>query len=134
MNVVFGRKPESPLLHKPGIVLKVLQGESPLKGPVWVYGCCRIGREGFKADKKSLPCAVFVTAIEAYRQRPATSNLIREQIVFEDDVEEEGNDYVIYFQFDLFKTAGLPAAPFTFIVHASFLNHISNFVVVELKP
>lgn len=130
----FGMRPESPSLRRSGIILKILKHEFSLssKEPIRIYGCCRIGKEDLRVDKKSLPAGVFVSAVEVFGQRPVSANMIREQIVFEDDIEDQGTDYVFYFQFDLVEAVRIPLAPFTFIVHASFFNYVSNLFRIEL--
>ncbi len=131
----FGRKPESPGIQTPGLLLKILAQEFSLsrKEPLWTYGCCRIGKNEWPGDRKEIPGAIFITAVEMFRQQPLSANLLRETIVFEDDVLDAGNDYLLYFHFNLLETVKIPLAPVSFIVHASFGQYLSNFIGVEIK-
>jgi hypothetical protein len=130
----FGMNPESPLLQQPGIVLKVLKQEFSVskKEPIRIHGCCRIVKKDLKVDKKNLPAGIFVTAVEMFGQQPVSSNLLGEHIVLEDDIVDQGSDYIVYFHFNLVETVKIPIAPFSFIIHASFYHYISNFICIEL--
>jgi hypothetical protein len=57
--------------------------------------------------------------------------MIGPHLVFDDDVEDTGSDYLVFFSFNLFETIPIPKAPFTFIVHASLFHHISNFLFIR---
>ena len=130
----FGKQPDSPVLQAPGIILKMPRDGFSLskKEPIWIYGCCRIGKKELNADKKQFPSGIFITAVELFRQQPVSANVIGDHIIFEDDIVDTGNDYMVFFHVNPFETARIPVAPSSFIMHASFHNHISNFVFIEL--
>ena len=131
-RIRFGTQPGSPALAGPGIALKAERREYPLAGgPVWIHGCCRLAKEELAGDRKDLLRGVFVTAVEAFRQNPATAALLGEHLVFDDDVEDAGDDYLAFFSFDLMETVPMPRAPFSFTVHASFFRHVSNVLFIR---
>jgi hypothetical protein len=129
----FGRKAESPTLTEPGIELKCPRDRFSLgdRAPIWVYGCCRIGKDHLNVDKQELPAGIFITAIEIFQQRSVSANVVADYFVFEDDIIEEGGDYVLYFHFNLLESLNIPRAPFTFLLHASFFHYVSNVIPLE---
>ena len=131
-RIRFGTQPGSPALTGPGIALAAERREYPTAGgPVWIHGCCRLAKEDLAGDRKEMMRGVFVTAVEAFRQNSATAALIGEHLVFDDDVEDLGGDYLAFFSFDLMETVPIPKAPFTFTVHASFFHYLSNVLLIR---
>jgi hypothetical protein len=126
----FGYTPDSPSVEEEGIVLAAGDPQGP-DTPVTIHGCCKIGKAHLPSDQTGMPAGIFVTAIELFGQRPVAANLVREHIVLADDVIDTGDSWVTYFKFDLFKTLGIAAVPFTFIVHAACWRHVSNFLWIE---
>lgn len=132
-RIRFGEQPESPVLQGQGIVISVTNHEYPINATehIWIHGCCRMAKDNHSGDRKDLIKGIFITAIEMFRQQPVTANMIGPHLVFDDDVEDTGSDYLVFFSFNLFETVPIPKAPFSFIVHASFFQHISNFLFIR---
>ena len=130
----FGRTPETPKLDAPGIALYTPGNVFALDGQaaIRISGCARAAKKDSPADKKALAGGIFITAVEAYEQHALCANLLQHHILFEDDMVDAGKDYVISFSFDLMQSVPIPMAPFTFFVHASFLRHVSNCLVIQL--
>lgn len=131
----FGKTPETPELKSPGIVLQAarLRFSPDPAEPIPIVGHARRAKAQAPADIKALAAGIIVTAIEAYGQQPVSANLLQNHILFEEDIVDAGNDYAIPFAFDLRQSLALPAAPFTFFVHAGFFSHVSNILVIQLS-
>lgn len=131
-RIRFGAQPGSPALAGPGIALAADAREyPPAGGPVWIHGCCRLAKKELAGDRKDLLRGVFVTAVEAFRQSPGSACLLGGHLVFDDDVEDAGDDLLAFFSFDLAETVPVPKAPFSFLVHASFFRYTSNVLFIR---
>jgi len=126
----FGYTTDSPTLEMEGIVLATGDPQGA-DSPVMIHGCCKIRKAHLPGDQADMPAGIFVTAIELFGQKPVAANLVREHIVLADDVLDAGDSWLTYFQFDLYKTLGIAAVPFTFIVHAACCHYVSNFLWIE---
>jgi len=110
-----------------GVVIDVGPHPSGEAGRVVVRGACRVPRAEAPAPRIDLPRGIFLTLVEAAEQRPFTAPLVGDRLVFEDDVEIVGDDYVIDFRGVLSTVRAVTGAYF---LHASFFGHVSNVVWV----
>jgi hypothetical protein len=132
----LGRSAQTPALSHPGIVLSAAGSQFSLgnKAAMRIHGSARLAKQDRPQEKKELAAGIFITAVEAFRQVPVCANMIQDHVLFEDDVIDTGQDIVIHFDFNLMESLPLPQASFTFFVHASFFQHYSNTLIIQLQP
>ncbi len=125
-SLTFGRTARTPALRGPGIAITVTKEPQQDPGLV-VYGTCRIPKAALPMGRQELPRGVVLVAINPVTQGSYVVNLVGERLVFEDDVEEEGNDCVAAFRCALEPgfTGTLPT-----LFHASCRQYVSDILWV----
>lgn len=96
-----------------------------------LYGTLRVARaeaEGF--------CGHLLRAVTVLLRGPfpATVNVGDGQLLFDEDLADEGELKRAYFNLDLFSSFNLLRVPNRYWVSASIFQHVSNIVSVEVLP
>jgi len=132
--IQLGRTAESPTLNLPGITLVVPNNPHSKIGnkPLMAYGCCRIPRTP-SLEKTSLLSGLTLTAVELTNQIPVSINPIGTKLVFEDDILNIGYDWAIWFRCDLQAWLNVAGRPYSFMLHASLYQYLSNVIYVRME-
>jgi len=125
-SLSFGRTARTPPLRGPGISITVTQEPEQDPGLV-IYGACQAPKADLPQGRQELPRGILLVAINPITQGSLVRNLVGERLVFEDDVEEVGNDYVVSFRCAL-EPGFTGRAPTLF--HVSFRQHVSDILWV----
>lgn len=128
LSLTFGRTARTPSLGGPGIAITVTRKPEEDPGLI-VYGACRARQAGHFGGRQELPRGVLLVAVNPATQGSAVLNLVEGRLVFEDDVEEEGTDFVFSFRCVLEPSTGMVAPMF---LHASFRQYVSDVLWVTL--
>ncbi|NMO14357.1 hypothetical protein HPC49_02610 [Pyxidicoccus fallax] len=128
LSLTFGRTARTPALKAPGIAIAVTREPEREPGLI-VYGTCRARRTDVPAGREALPRGVLLVAVNPVTQGSAVLNLVEDRLVFDDDVEEEGSDYVASFRCVLEPSTSMVAPMF---FHASFRQYVSDVLWVPL--
>jgi hypothetical protein len=123
----FGADAETPAQHGPGITIRAVPHAAGGPGCTLVRGACRVPVGSARVGRLDLPHGIFLTAVDAASQRPATARLVGDRLIFEEDVTSAHGDYIIEFRC-VVSTARLSAG--ACYLHASFFEHVSNIVRV----
>lgn len=135
-TVHTGPTQDSPKRYEAGISIHVPETVSSLRAnqPMMLYGCLRLSKSEFQDNKPGMPARIFLSAVELFTQQPNTLNLLGQQIVFEDDILEEDDDYLFYFDVDLKTALQLHQSPLILMIHASAHQHVSDIITIETTP
>jgi hypothetical protein len=125
-SLVFDPAPRTPTLKGIGIVLAVTPDPAQ-KTRLSFEIACRLERATVGEDKLALPLGVFLTAVRAPTQRPVTTSVVQDRVLFEDDVTDNGT-YVVAVMRGQLDTSDGPLGPF--LLHASCYQFISNVIYV----
>ena len=133
MNIAslsFGRTAASPIVYGVGIEIALDPGPPrvPRRQGITVHGACRLPKLAPPLTRLDLLLGVFLTTVNALQQMPQTANLVGERLVFEDDVEVMGDEWLACFRCDIVTVDDL-APPY--YLHASLREHVSGILRVE---
>ncbi|WP_342376810.1 hypothetical protein NVS55_36325 [Myxococcus stipitatus] len=125
-SLAFGRTARTPSLRGPGIAIRFTHEPERDPGAV-IYGVARAPKVELPQGRQELPRGILLVAINPYTQGSFVLNLVGERLVFEDDVEEDGSDFVAAFRCALEPgfTGHSPA-----LIHATFRQHVSDILWV----
>ena len=128
-SLSFGPTVRAPALRGPGVALTVARGQE--RGPVLVIqGTCRANKAELPQGKLALPANVLLVGVHLPTQFAATVNLVgAERLLFDEDVEQEGDDFVARFRCELDPSTSMPGS---FCLHASFRQYVSDILWVTL--
>jgi len=125
-SLTFGRTARTPPLKGPGIAITVTKEPKQDPGLV-VYCTCRIPKTDLPVGRQELPRGIVLVAINPVTQGSYVVNLVGERLVFEDDVEEVGNDCIASFRCAL--EPGFSGTMPT-LFHASCRQYVSDILWV----
>jgi hypothetical protein len=125
LSLAFDPSPRTPSLHGLGIILGL--APVPQRKACFAFEVtCRMSRSTL-VHKLALPAGIFLTAVHAVSQRPITTHLVQDRVLFEDDVAEGGGYVVVVIRGELDTSSG-PIGPF--FLHASCHQFVSNVIHV----
>ncbi|HZH13606.1 MAG TPA: hypothetical protein VE057_04500 [Archangium sp.] len=127
LSLSFGRAARTPSLSSPGLALTVTREPERDRGLV-LYGACRASKAALPVGKLALPAGVQLVGIHLPTQHAASINLVGQRLVFDEDVEQEGNDFVARFRCVLDPSTSMPGP---FCLHASFRQYVSDIFWAE---
>lgn len=94
-----------------------------------LYGVFRVSKEDAAFFSGNCFNAVVVLIRTPF---PFTRSVGEDELLFEDDLIDEGATLLGYFNLDLFEFFSLPKEPATFLINASIFHHLSNIVSVTV--
>jgi hypothetical protein len=128
LSLTFGRTTRSPRLPGPGIAITVTREPQQDPGLI-VYGTCRARQADVLTGRQELPRGVLLVAVNPVTQGSSVLNLMKDRLVFKDDVEEEETDFAASFRCVLESSTSMVAPMF---FHASFRQYVSDVLWVVL--
>lgn len=129
-SLSFGRTAASPIVYGTGIEIALDPGPPrvPRRQGITVHGSCRLPKLEAPLTRIDLLLGVFLTTVNAQQQMPLTASLVGDRLVFEDDVDVMGDEWLANFRCDIVTVDDL-APPY--YLHATLREHVSNIVRVE---
>jgi hypothetical protein len=126
-SLSFGRTPDTPpVVAGMAIALEppaVTASRSPQPRGQMILGACRVSAEVGGEDGIEVARAIFLTAAGGSGPNVFTTNLVGERLVYEQDVQRLGDDWICAFRCELDVSTVLPGS---FLLHGSLFNAISN--------
>lgn len=133
--IEMGRHPSSPVLSQPGLALTLPNNPYRLGGaqkPI-VYMCLREPKASAPADRRRLLDGLFLHTVEIHTQTPTSFHLFAKKRVFDDDIQDMGDQWTAWFHFDIAPLLAVAAPQYSFMLHASSRQLISNALYVRFE-
>ncbi len=133
--IEMGRHASSPVLSQPGLALALPNNPYRRSGshkPI-VYICLREPKQDAPPDRRRFLDGLFLHTVEIHTQTPTSFHLFAKKRVFDDDIQDMGDQWAAWCHFDLAPLLAVAAPEYGFMLHASSRQFVSNALYVRFE-